>query len=290
MEIKKLLFVTEFEYLWFDALQSLMDLRKAGLDHVVFLHVINRDKVAMHRGVGYLKSEEVKLKEIANIRFIDWAETLFEQSIEVGAHIVVGNLIQKIITTAEEENVDLIVTGCHKKGKTKKLLDGADITEVLGRSSVPVLVHKYADDYSKNEKSPFEKPVLATDWSPASLNAINFLISLKGTVKNAVIINVIPEKEIKGSTSLEVQKIRKKSRQKLEEICDELKSHGIDAEHHLYVGDDIDQIEKAARENKASMIITGTTGKSTLKEKILGTVPKKLAEDSAFPTLFVPPE
>ena len=40
MDIKRLLFVTKFEELWFDALQSLLDLRKAALNHVVFLNVI----------------------------------------------------------------------------------------------------------------------------------------------------------------------------------------------------------------------------------------------------------
>jgi hypothetical protein len=50
MDIKKLLFVTRFDKLRFDALQSLMDLKKAALNHVVFLNVIERDKVAMRRG------------------------------------------------------------------------------------------------------------------------------------------------------------------------------------------------------------------------------------------------
>ncbi len=47
MKIKKLLFVTKFEELWFDALKCLMELRKADLEHVVLLNVIERDKVAM---------------------------------------------------------------------------------------------------------------------------------------------------------------------------------------------------------------------------------------------------
>jgi len=55
MEIQKLLFVTKFEKLGFDALVSLLDLRKALLEHVVFLTVIERDKVAMRRSAGYLK-------------------------------------------------------------------------------------------------------------------------------------------------------------------------------------------------------------------------------------------
>ena len=79
MEIKKLLFVTKFEELGFDALQSLLTLTNAALDHVVFVNVIERDRVAMRRGVGYHKEEEIRLRETANIRFIDWAEELYER-------------------------------------------------------------------------------------------------------------------------------------------------------------------------------------------------------------------
>ena len=62
MDIKKLLFVTKFEELGFDALQSLLSLQKASLSHVVFVNVIERDRVAMHRGSGYLKEEEIRLR------------------------------------------------------------------------------------------------------------------------------------------------------------------------------------------------------------------------------------
>ena len=66
MKIEKLLFINKFDELWFDALQSSLDLRKSALNHVVFLNVIERDRVAMRRGSGYHKEEEIKLKEKAN--------------------------------------------------------------------------------------------------------------------------------------------------------------------------------------------------------------------------------
>ncbi len=91
MKIKKLLFVTKFESLCYDALQSLLGLRKSGLEHVVFLNVIEREKVSMRRGKGYVKEDAVRLKEMANIRFIDWAENLFEMGMEVGAYIEVAS-------------------------------------------------------------------------------------------------------------------------------------------------------------------------------------------------------
>ena len=116
MDIQKLLFVTKFDELRFDALQSLLPLQKAALNHVVFLNVIEREKVALRRGKGYQKEEEVKLREKANIRFIDWAESLFEQGLEVGVYIVVGGLVAEVIKAAQKEESDLIVIGRSQKG------------------------------------------------------------------------------------------------------------------------------------------------------------------------------
>ncbi|MBW2544747.1 MAG: universal stress protein [Deltaproteobacteria bacterium] len=288
MKNKKLLFVTQFEELWFDALRSLMDLRKTGFNHVVFLHVIERDKVAMHRGKGYLKDEEIKLREMANVRFIDWAESLFEQGMEVGAYIVVGNPLPKIISTAAEEDVDLIVTGRHKRGKFEELYGGSETLEILERTSTPVLVYKYMLPSGKVNEKPFERPLLTMDWSPASEKAADYLLSFKDILKKVIVIHVIGEKEFKSTSAMEIQAIRKENRQKLERVCSAFEKEGIEAEPHLYVGGTFEQIEKAASEREASMIVAGTTGKSPLKEIFLGSVAKKLTKHSMLPSLLVP--
>ena len=288
MKIKKLLFATRLEELWFDALQSLMDLRKADLNHVVFLNVIERDKVAMRRGTGYQKGEEVKLREMTNVRFIDWAETLFEQGMEVGAYIVVGNLVQQIITAVKKEEVDLIVMGHHKKTRIERLISGSQISELLRRTSPPILVYKYILDAGDKIRAPFENPVLATDWSPASQRAVEYLSGLKNVIKTIRIIHVAGDKQLDGLSSMEVQKFRKENRKKLDTLCEVFEAQGINAEPHFYIGEAADEIEKAARELKASMIVMGATGKGALRERLLGSVPIALAEKSAFPTLIVP--
>jgi nucleotide-binding universal stress UspA family protein len=288
MEIKKLLFVTQFEELWFDALNSLMDLRKAGFNHVVFIHVIERDKVAMRRGKGYLKDEEIKLKEIANVRFIDWAEALYEQGIEVGAYMVVGDLIPKVISAAQEEGVDLIVTGQHKRGKIEELYSGSETLELLRRTSTPVLVYKYLLPSGKVNDRPFERPLFATDWSHASEMAVKYLIGLKDIIHKIEVIHVANEKSFKGVSAMEVQKTRKESRQKLEEVCELFRAEGIDATEHLYVGDVAEQINRAAHERGSSMIVAGTTGRGPWKERWLGSVTRKLAEQSEIPVLLIP--
>ncbi|MCP4687888.1 MAG: universal stress protein [Desulfobacterales bacterium] len=289
MDIKKLLFVTQFEELWFDALQSLLDLRKASLDHVVLLNVIEREKVSMRRGTGYQKNEEIKLREKANIRFIDWAEYLFEQGMEVGCYIVVGGMVPHVISSTKKEEADLIVIGLQKKSKLKQFYSGSDIMEIIRGAETPVLVYKYMQESGEKSAHPFERPLLVTDFSPAVNEAVEYLKPLKDIIREIHLIHVADEKSLTGHSAMAVQKTRKVSRQKLEEICDIFEAEGIVAKPHVYVGDRVAEIEKGAKDCKASVIVCGASGKAAWKEKWVGSTPKALAEKSAFPTLLIPP-
>jgi nucleotide-binding universal stress UspA family protein len=288
MKIQKLLFVTKFEELGFDAVRSLLSLTGADLNHVVFINVIERDKFSMSR-VGYRKDEEIRLREAANIRFIDWSETLFEQGLEVGVYIVVGTLVKEVIKAAKKEDADLIVIGRSHKGILENLYSGSDVTELLRRAATPVLVYKHLSETAISIEKPFERPLLAVDWSPASLRAVEYLKEMGNAVSEISVVHVAGEKELKGTSAMNIQKLRKETRQKLEEICDTFEEAGIDARAHVYVGDPDEEIEKAARDCQASLIVLGSSAKSARVEKWLGSTPRKYAEDSIYPTLLIPP-
>lgn len=288
MKIKKLLFVTKFNDLSFNALQSLLTLRKAGLTHVVFVNVIEREKVSMHRGLGYQKAEEIRLRETANIRFIDWAEHLFEQGMEVGVYIVVGSLVSQIVEATRKEQPDLVVIGNSRKRLLDQLYSGSDITELIHRTSVPVLVYKPPTDKIDLLDKPFERPLLATDWSAAGKQAEKLLMPLKGVVNDINIIHVADEKDLKGS-AMQIQKLRKQNRSKLDSIADRFVDNGIEARSHVYIGDPLEEIERAAADCQSSMIVLGSSSRSAWVERWLGSLPRAIAEDSDYPTLIVPP-
>ena len=290
MEIKKLLFVTKFEELGFDALRSLLSLRKSALEHVVFVNVIERDRVAMRRGKGYQKDEEVRLREAANIRFIDWAETLFEQGMEVGCYIVVGGLVAEVIKATQKEDADLIVIGRSHKGVLEHLYSGSDVTELLRRAWTPVLVYKHLSETAISVDEPFERPLLAIDWSPGSLRAVEYINGLKDTVQEVHLVHVADEDRLKGTSAMAIQKTRKQARNKLEEICEEFEVAGIEARAHVYVGDPNAEIERAAKDCQATLIVLGSSAKAAWVEKFLGSTPRKIAEESIYPTLLIPPE
>ena len=93
----------------------------------------------------------------------------------------------------------------------------------------------------------------------------------------------IPEK------TLQIQKTRKENRQKLEKLCDALEADGISAKPHVYIGDTVSEIDKAARECQSSMIVAGSPKKSLWKDRWGTSISKELAEKSIFPILLIPP-
>jgi len=288
MEIRKLLFVTKFEDLCYGALTSLLSLRNAALEHVVFLNVIERDKVAMKRGSGYLKEEEVKLKETANIRFIDWAENLFEMGMEVGAYIEVSTLIPEILKVVKKEAPDLIVIGRSHKGTLAQLYAGSDIIELMRRTEVPILVFKHIKEDNIVPEKLFDRPLFATNWSDTGKKTIEYIKGLKNIIGEIHIIHVVKESALKSSDAHEVQKVRKAERKRLDDLCEELEDLGINARPHVYVGDPQKEIEKAAKEYQASLIILGSSDKAAILERWVGSIAKNIADHSIFPCLIIP--
>ncbi|MCK7511837.1 MAG: universal stress protein [Desulfobacterales bacterium] len=56
---------------------------------------------------------------------------------------------------------------------------------------------------------------------------------------------------------MQAQKARKEAKARLEEICARFQAAGIPARSHVYVGDPAEEIEKAARECQATMVVPG---------------------------------
>jgi nucleotide-binding universal stress UspA family protein len=57
----------------------------------------------------------------------------------------------------------------------------------------------------------------------------------------------------------------------------------------VYIGDPAQEIEKAARECQATLIVMGSSGKAAWIERWLGSTSLTIAEKSIYPTLLVPP-
>ncbi|MEW6327967.1 MAG: universal stress protein [Thermodesulfobacteriota bacterium] len=294
--MKKLLFATKFRELAFDALESLLDLKAAGLKEIVLTYIIPREEVAFVPYGGYMKDEEERLREQARIRFEDWQEALSKAGVDSKIRIEVGEPVPKLVRIAEKEKVDLIVAGRKKRTALEKVYVGSHTLELLRRSTaIPVLISKYmvycdmeGQCVRRVNEHPFQRPLFATDWSRPSENALEFITTLKGAVDKVDVAHIIGVKISKGLDKTELYRIEKESKERLDKYCATLKKAGVTAEPHLTAGHTAVEIIRISRELNSTMIVLGTTGKDRVKEFFLGSVSHRIAEASELPTLLVP--
>ena len=295
MIFKKVLFHTHFRELALNSLKTIMELKKVGLESIVLTHIIPRDEVSFVPYGGYLKETETQMKTEARMRFEDWQELLDEHGIKSHIRIEVGAPNAEILSIAEEEGVDLIVIGRKKRTLMEKVYVGSHIMDILRRSPVPVLMSKYMvqfewedEQLTRTNEHIFNRPMLATDWSQPSENAMQRMSALKGLAETILVVHVIDAKLTKGMDNKKRSHIEKESKSRLQNYCSTIEQFGMSAEHHLSAGKTVQELVRLSRDHKASMIVMGKTGKDWFQEYWLGGVSHQIAELSELPVLLIP--
>ena len=295
MKFERVLFHTQFREYAFNSLKALLHLKKAGLKEVVLVYIIPREAVGFVPYGGYLKDVEKRIHAEAESHFKDWQKAIHNAGIRSVIRIKSGILNACILKIAEEEKVDLIVTGAKKRTTLEKIYVGSHILDILRRSQVPVLMGKYMVEFESDEgilsrknSRIFERPLLATDWSDPSERGLSAIRALKGVVKSAVVAHVVDSKLIKGMDSSQIAELEKESNRRLAAYRERLRKEMIPAEIHLAIGKSVPEILRISRETEATLIIMGKTGKDWIEQYWLGGVSHRVAELSELPVLLVP--
>jgi nucleotide-binding universal stress UspA family protein len=296
VNLKKILFATKFSALTLDAIKSLLDLKQAGMEEIILTHIIPRDEVAFVPFGGYLKDEEERLREEARIRFEDWQDDIGKAGVSAKVFIEVGDPVPEIMKIAEAEKVDLIVSGRTERTSLEQIWVGSHTLELLRRSaSIPVFVSKFMVSCEINgecvrrlNEHPFHRPLFATDWSPPSERALQFILALRSAVQKVDVAHVIALKASREHGTSEWKPIEAEGRDRLDQYCDILRKAGIEAEPHLVAGHAASEILRLGRELNSTMTVLGTTGKDRVHAFFLGSLSQHIAETSDVPTLLVP--
>lgn len=295
MKFEKILFHTQFREMALSSLEALLDLTKTGLKEVVLVHVIQREEVAFVPYGGFMKEKEAHMKKKAKDRFEKWQAVLSKRGVKSKIYIQVGVPNAVILEIAGKEKVDMIVAGRNKRSLFEKVYVGSHLLDLIRRSPIPILMYKYTAEYEQDGKlitrsneHIFDRPMLATDWSQPSSNAIDALKGLKGLAKNVIVVHNIGVKISKAMSPAQLHELKKESNRRLKEYCKRLTAAGLKAESHLSSGRTAPEIIKLSRQYNASMIVLGRTGKDWFSEYWLGGVSHRVAENSELPVLLIP--
>ena len=295
MRIRKILFHTNFKEFSFNALETLLALKDAGLAEIILIYIIDRDEVGFVPYGGYLKNEENRIREAARVHFEKWQQILSEHGIDSQIVIEKGLPNVTILDIAQKKAVDMIVTGQKKRTLFEKVYVGSHILDLLRRSPIPILMHKYEVKYEVDSRTHtrvndhlFKTPMVATDWSEPSLNALLAMEAFKGVATKIQVSHIIDTKLIKNQREEEINRLKQESRNRLDNYCSRLDKMTLLSESYLAIGKTVVEIIRLSREYNATMIVMGRTGKDWFKEYWLGGVSHQVAELSELPVMLVP--
>jgi nucleotide-binding universal stress UspA family protein len=254
MEIRKILFATDLENQPFalNLLKQVLPLQELGLEQIFFLQTIPFDS---------------------------WIEVLSASKVE--ARIIVDEdlTFSRILETAEEEDVSLIVTNL-SKNKTKAS-HGLIIRKLIRQSTRPILFANNIDHMTEiDKKGVFSHVIFTTDWSVESEKTLSYLLGLKRILGELEIIHVIDRKlTVKDMRELKEKLVRTRKKFLNEEI---------DAESHIYAGKTLEEIMTAAKDYKGTMVVIGGDSEKKGIERIFKKGSSyKIANEVTLPVLVI---
>ncbi|MCE5273865.1 MAG: universal stress protein [Syntrophaceae bacterium] len=139
----KILYATDFSEVSTKALDYIKELRSAGTEEVVVLHVVDS------RYLEYLLYDakrsldaETDMHRHARAALEPVRDELAQVGFRVSVRVETAVPFLEILRIEEEEKPSLIVMGSHGKSNIKEMLLGSVSAEVLRKSLAPVLIIK----------------------------------------------------------------------------------------------------------------------------------------------------
>jgi nucleotide-binding universal stress UspA family protein len=290
---KKILYPTDFEEFSLPNLESLACLKKAGLEEVVLLYVIDTDSFQTEVDGGVTLNLDL-VRQTAMQKLDVLAEFLRSEGIGVTSEISIGPLVAEILETAAKQEVSLIVAGRQKRDILGELFVGSTTDRIIRKSKAPVLVAKYhtlQEVEGKVEESfcldLFRKILYATDWSPGAERAKAFLPALRQVGASEAVVVHVTEKLPYEAEYLNREALAQQVEEKMGALEQELQSVGFQVKTYTLEGKPYREINRLATEEDVSLIVMGCHGMGWVEGMLWGSVSQRVAEYSEKPVLVV---
>jgi nucleotide-binding universal stress UspA family protein len=141
---KTILYPTDFSDVSKKALDYIRQLKEAGTEEVIVLHVLDErgiDAMARYAAGSYAELID-RIEQEAGEEGKNIERALKESGVKVKVRIQTGIPLTEILKVEEEEGVSAIVIGSHGKTNLQEMFLGSVSEKVIRKSKGPVLVVK----------------------------------------------------------------------------------------------------------------------------------------------------
>ena len=281
--LKKMLYAVDFSAYQRLALPCLVRLADAGCRELILLHVAN-DKRAVRR-VPELLKEDLRdcLERTVRAKLDEWTRFCEIQGLSARAVVAEADLPWlEIREFASREGVSLVVLG------PRATRDPASCAYFLMHAHLEtealLLLKTREDARQECYGGLFPRVLLATDWSECALRAEQYVADLRAAGVEEVVVAHVAGPEVSDAES---QDYRWVAERRLAQSCRSLEKAGIEATSRYLSGNPAAAIVKAAKDEEATLIVIGSTGKSVSLEQLVGSVSERVALTSEASVLLV---
>jgi len=214
---------------------------------VVLAHVFDDDEDADPHGSNY--------KEVIS-HLESYKEKLTAAGFEsISVRTPEGDDADEVLNKmAEKLEVDLVMVASHGKGFFERTFKGSTTYDLAKDITIPLFIDR--DDDDDNNDKLLANIMVATDFSKRSLESLNVIRTWREHVGKVHFLHVIEHYR-------DHQEYRNKcsdAEMKLEELVEEMKTFGIDADYHIAKGTASKRIADLAEYENISMIMLGRGG------------------------------
>ena len=236
---------------------------------VVLAHVFDDEEDADPRSSQYQKV----IQELENYR----NDLVKEGYHDLKIVTAVGDPAEQIHRLTEANDADLIFVASHGKGFIRSAIMGHSTTYDLAREALqPIYIDKDDEDAKENILS---NVLIATDFSKKSLQALDIVRELRKKVEHVLFVHVIEDAD---DTTVE------DANTFLQELVDELKMFGIQADYKVAEGVASQEIIRIAEAEHCQIITMSKTGAGANDLDPLGSTARNLLMKAECALLLMP--
>jgi nucleotide-binding universal stress UspA family protein len=223
------------------------------------------------------------------------------RGIRARAQVSLGEPAAEIVAAARELGADLIAMTTHGRSGLGRLRFGSVAEAVLRAAPIPVFLLKMTEEALTTRGSAGKPRVkvdhllFATDFSEAARAAWPTARSLAAAFGAELILeHVIPPLGVQGDLPSEVflrywEGARAQAGLELAKLGAEAEGEGVRVRARVEAGRAADEILRAAEEERADLIVMGTTGRSGVRRLLLGSVAAEVIRLAPCPVVTVGP-
>jgi nucleotide-binding universal stress UspA family protein len=195
---------------------------------------------------------------------------------------VIGDPVEEIVRTAEQENAGLILMGYPKRSRIERVILGQTTTKVIGYSPCDVLM------IPEGAEIGFSRIMVGIDGSRYSMEAgqraLDLALAFGGEVHALTVLDIPMERSFLYGV---LESARRDSFPPLETLIGQGERLGIRVTREIVHGSPHEKIVQYSEQHHMDLIVLGTYGRTAMAKILLGSVVERVAMISSRPTLVV---